>query len=53
MTDWTWIVLWVGVFGVMGALFAPRKGYTSAGGFVMCAVFGIFGLAYLAFQKDV
>lgn len=41
------------VCGIIGALIAPRKGYTPGGGFVMCGLFTIFGIAYLALRPDV
>ena len=50
----TWaIAFWVGVFGTVAALIGPRKGYTPAGAFTIGAIFGIFGVAYLAIRDDV
>lgn len=48
-----WIAFWAIVWGVIGALIAPRKGWTPGGGFALCALFAIFGVAYLATRPDV
>ena len=55
MTD-IWLIsvgFWVLVFGSIGALIGPRKGYTPGGGFAIAGIFGIFGIAYLALRPDV
>lgn len=48
---WT-IVVWFCLWGVPGALIAPRKGISPIAGFVTGGLFAIFGLAFLALQKD-
>lgn len=53
-TVWSWVVLfWVAVFGTIAALIAPRKGYPPTHAFIVGAIFGIFGVAYLATREDV
>ena len=52
MTELWALVAWAMIWGIVGALIAPRKGYTPGGGFAIGAVFAIFGIAYLALQPD-
>jgi len=47
------VAAWVLVWGTIGALIAPRKGWTPGRGFAFSAVLGIFGIAFLALQPDV
>lgn len=51
--DWTWLLWWVVVFGTLAALIGPRKGYSPLGAFTIGAIFGIFGVAFLALREDV
>ena len=52
--DYFWLafIFWVVVFGTVAALIGPRKGYTPMGAFTLGAIFGIFGVAYLAIRDD-
>ncbi len=46
------LIFWVALWGTLGALVAPRKGYPPSYGFGVAGVLGILGLAYLALKPD-
>lgn len=46
------IVVWVTIWGTLGALIAPRKGRPPSWGFAIGAFLAVFGVAYIALQPD-
>jgi hypothetical protein len=50
--DLTTVLVALVIFGVIGALIAPRKGVSPWEGFALGFILGIFGVAYLAIKRD-
>lgn len=46
------LAAWVALWGTLGSLVAPRKGYPPSWGFMVAGVFALLGVAYIALKPD-